>query len=102
MAEIKIRKKSYFHKLISALRNLLSAQEILSPRNIRKDHLQYFFSFPIAMTFINIQDFVVDDGIGIFGLAHTTITFLAFVIGAVLIFSFSSVKNTTTISKFSQ
>jgi hypothetical protein len=101
MEEIKIRKKGYIWKLGSSLCNLWSAQERLSPHNIRRDYLQYFFAFSLAMTFINIQDFILYDGIGIFGLAHTTITFLAFALGAIVMFAFSNEKNISLISKIS-
>ena len=101
MAELKIRKKGYIPKLISSLHNLWSAQEILALRNIRKGYLQYFFAFPLAMVFINIQDFIVADGSGVFGLAHTTITFLAFALGAIVMFAFSNEKNIAAISKIS-
>lgn len=87
--------------MISSLHNLWSAQEILALRNIRKGYLQYFFAFPIAMAFINIQDFILDDGIGVFGLAHTTTTFFAFAIGAIVMFAFSNEKNISAISKIS-
>jgi Response regulator containing a CheY-like receiver domain and an HTH DNA-binding domain len=102
MTELRVRKKGYLLKLISSLQNLWSAQEMLALRNIRKKgYLQYFFAFPLAMTFINIQDFVLDHGIGVFGLAHTTITFLAFALGAIVMFAFSNEKNISDISKIS-
>ncbi len=101
MAEVKIRKKGYIPKLISSLHNLWSAQEMLALRNIRKGYLQYFFAFPLAMVFINIQDFIVADGRGVFGLAHTTITFLAFALGAIVMFAFSNERNIAAISKIS-
>ena len=101
MSELKIRKKGYIPKLISSLHNLWSAQEMLALRNMRKEYLQYFFAFPLAMAFINIQDFIVADGIGMFGLEHTTITFLAFALGAIVMFAFSNEKNIAAISKIS-
>lgn len=101
MADLKIRKKGYLSKLISSLHNLWSAQEILALRNIRKGHLQYFFAFPLAMVFINIQDFILADGIRVLGLAHTTITFLAFAMGAIVMFAFSNEKNISAVSKIS-
>lgn len=101
MSELKIRKKGYIPKLISSLHNLWSAQEMLALRNMRKEYLQYFFAFPLAMAFINIQDFIVADGIGMFGLEHTTITFLAFALGAIVMFAFSNEKNIAAISKAS-
>ncbi|MDF2593095.1 MAG: transcriptional regulator, LuxR family protein [Clostridia bacterium] len=102
MAEVRLRKKGYRSKLISSLHNLCSAQELLALRNIRKrGYLQYFFAFPLAMSFINIQDFILNDGIGVFGLGHTTITFLAFAIGAIVMFAFSNEKNICATSKIS-
>lgn len=74
---------------------------MLALRNMRKEYLQYFFAFPLAMAFINIQDFIVADGIGMFGLEHTTITFLAFALGAIVMFAFSNEKNIAAISKAS-
>ena len=101
MADLKVRRKGYLSILISSLHNLLSAQEMLALRNIRKGYLKYFFAFPLAMTFINIQDHVVADGIGMLGLAQTTITFLAFAIGATVMFAFSNEKNISAVSKIS-
>lgn len=101
MAELKIRKKGYMPKLISSLNNLWSVQELLAISNIRKGYLQYFFAFPLAMSFINIQDFIVPQGSGLFGLAHTTITFLAFALGAIVMFAYSNERNIATISKAS-
>ena len=101
MEELKVRKKGYLPKLVSSLRNLWSAQEMLALRNIRKGYLQYFFAFPLAMAFINIQDFVVVNNTGVFGLAHTTITFMAFALGAMVMFAFSSERNIAAISKIS-
>lgn len=101
MSDLTVRRKGYLSKLISSLHNLWSAQEMLALRNIRKGYLQYFFAFPLAMAFINIQDFILDDGIDVFGLAHTTITFLAFAFGAIVMFAFSNEKNISAISKIS-
>lgn len=102
MTDLKVRKKGYLSTMISSLHSLWCAQEMLALRNIRKKgYLQYFFAFPLAMTFINIQDFILDDGIGVFGLAHTTITFLAFALGAIVMFAFSTEKNISAISKIS-
>ena len=96
-----IRGKGYFSSLSSSLSSLWNAQEMLAPRNIRKGSLKYFFAFPLAMIFINIQDFILYDGIGIFGLAHTTVTFSAFALGAVVMFAFSNENNIALISKIS-
>lgn len=101
MEDLKVRRRGYLSKLISSLHNLWSAQEMLALRNIRKGCLQYFFAFPLAMAFINIQDFILDDGIDVFGLAHTTITFLGFALGAIVMFVFSNENNLSAISKIS-
>lgn len=102
MAAVNVRKQGYLSKLIPSFRDLWSAQEILALWNIRKkSHLQYFFAFPISMIFINIQSYFFDGGIGVFGLAHTTITFLAFALGAMIMFAFSNEKNISSISRLS-
>ncbi|GAB1477063.1 hypothetical protein MASR2M70_18990 [Bacillota bacterium] len=102
MAGLKIRKKGYLSKLISSFQNLFIAQEVLSLHNIRKrTHLQYFFAFPLAMIFVNIQDYFLDSGIGMFGLAHTTITFLAFAVGGMVTFAFAGERSIALISKIS-
>lgn len=101
MEELKVRKKGYLSNLISSIYNLLNAQEMLAFRDIRKEYLQYFFAFPLAMVFINVQDFVIDNGIEIFGLSYTTITFLFFTIGSIIMFAFSNEKNISIISKIS-
>ncbi len=102
MAAVNVRKQGYLSKLIPSFHDLWSAQEILALWNIRKkSHLQYFFAFPLSMIFINIQDYILDDGIGVFGLAHTTITFLAFALGAMVMFTLSNEKNISSISRLS-
>ncbi|MGE4273718.1 MAG: helix-turn-helix transcriptional regulator [Desulfitobacterium sp.] len=101
MANLAEKKRGYPSKLMSSLRDLLSAQEILALRNIRLGYLQYFFAFPLAMIFINTQDFLLGDGIHVHGLAQTTITFISFVIGAIIMFAFSNETNISVISKIS-
>jgi DNA-binding CsgD family transcriptional regulator len=101
IADMKKNKTGYSIKLLSSLRNLLSARELLLLRNIRTDYLHYFFAFPVAMIFINVQDFVLDGGVDLFGLTHTTVTFLAFVAGAVVIFAVLNKENISAISKIS-
>lgn len=95
------KKKGYLSKLASALDSLWNAKEMLSFHNIRPNYLQYFFAFPLAMTFVNTQDFMIGDGVRVFGLAHTTITFIAFIAGAVILFALSTQKNISAICKFS-
>jgi len=102
MADLKAKQKGYLSKWVSSVRNLWSAQEMLVFRSIRKrGFLQYFFAFPLAMVFINVQDFILDDGMGVFGLSHTTSTFLAFGLGAIIMFSLSNEKSISAISKIS-
>lgn len=100
MADLNVKKKGYPAKLMSSLHNLWSAKELLALRNIRPGYLQYFFAFPLAMVFINIQDFVLAHD-SVFGVAHTTITFVAFVTGAIVLFAFSNEKNISAVSKIS-
>lgn len=99
MAEMKSREQSYSAKLLSSLRNLLSSREVLSPRHIRADRLHYFFAFPTAMILVNVQDFILAGGTRLFGLSHTTVTFLAFVVGAIVIFALATRENIVAISK---
>ncbi len=101
MQKQSIRKKGYLSNLTSSLQNLWSAQEMLAPRNIRKRNLPYFFAFPVAMAFINIQDYVIDDGWRAFGLANSTLTFISFALGAMVMFAFSKERNIALISKIS-
>ena len=101
MAEMKRSKKSYSIKLLASLRNLLSARDVLPLRHIRRDCLHYFFAFPVAMILINAQDFVLGDGADLFGLSHTTATFLAFVAGAIVMFALSTRENISAVSKIS-
>jgi len=93
--------KGYLSKLTSAVGNLLSANESLSFRNIRPAYLRYFFVFPLSMVFVNTQDFMIGNGIRMFGLAYTTVTFLAFIAGAVLLFVISTQKNISSVCKLS-
>lgn len=101
MAEMKRSKKSYSIKLLASLRNLLSARDVLPLRHIRRDCLHYFFAFPVAMILINAQDFILDGGEDLFSLSHTTVTFLAFVAGAIVMFALSAKDNISAISKTS-
>ncbi len=101
MPDLKKEDKGYLSKLLLSLHNLLSARELLSLRNIRADHLHYFFAFPIAMTFVNVQDFFLHSGTELFGMTYTTVTFMAFVLGAIVMFSISDKENISAISKLS-
>lgn len=101
MGEIKIKGKRCFVKLLSSLHNLLSARELLLLRRIRANRMRYFFAFPMAMIFVNVQDFVLDGDVDLFGLSHTVVTFIAFVFGAIVMFAFSNKENISAISKLS-
>lgn len=93
--------KGYSSKLLWSFRELLSARELLSFQNMRTDYLNYFFAFPVSMVFVNVQDFVLDGSTGLFGLTHTTLTFLAFVVGAITMFAIANKKNLSSISQLS-
>lgn len=101
MVEMKGKERRYLSRLLLSLRNLLCVRELLSIRNIRANYLHYFLAFPMAMIFINVQDFVLDGGIRLFGLSHTTVTFLAFITGAIVIFAITNKKNISAVSKVS-
>ncbi len=99
MSKHKVRKHGYLSNVIYAVHKLWNVQDMISLRNIRKGYLSYFFAFPMAMIFVNIQNVILDEGMDIFGLSYTTITFIAFALGSFLMFLFSSEKNITRISK---
>ena len=101
MAEMKRSQNGYSIKMLSSLRNLLIARDVLPFRHIRRDRLHYFFIFPVAMILINAQDFFLPSGTDILGLSQTTVTFLAFVVGAIVMFVLSTKENITAISKIS-
>ena len=84
----KTYKKDYFFKIAGSIRDLWNAQEILAARNIRRSGIQYFLAFPFSMIFINIQNLILRDEIGILGVSHTTATFSAFAAGAFVMGSF--------------
>ena len=99
MAKMKRSEKSYSIKLLASLRNLLSARDVLPLRHIRRDCLHYFFAFPVAMVLINAQDFLLSGSADLFGLSHTTVTFLAFVAGAIVMFALSTRENISLFQK---
>ena len=101
MKSVQTQKKGYLSKLAVALDTLWGAKEMLSLRHVRPDHLQYFFAFPLAMVFVNTQDLMIGEGARVFGLAYTTITFLAFIAGAVILFALSTQNNISVICKLS-
>jgi len=101
MENARPKKKGYLSKLVVALNTLWSAKEMMSLHHVRPDHLQYFFAFPLAMVFVNTQDLMIGERARVFGLAYTTITFLAFVIGALILFALSTWKNISAVCKFS-
>ncbi len=101
MNELNQRRKGYISNLLSSIFKLINTKETLNIINIRTEYLQYFFAFPLAMVFINVQDFFIDDGISIFGLSFTTLTFIAFAFGAIIMFIFANEANISVISKLS-
>ena len=94
-------KRGYASKLILSLRNLWSAREPLSLRNIRPAYLRYFFAFPLSMLFVNLQSLFLNENVRVFDLSATTVTFFAFAAGAIIMFAFASAKNIAVISKIS-
>jgi len=91
----------YVKAIFSAVRRLCFAQNMLAPRNMRKNCLKYFFAFPLAMIIINIQNHLLSGSFSAFGLPRTTITFMAFAAGVVLIFLFANEDNLAKLSKAS-
>jgi len=101
MVDTRGTKNGFLSRSLLSFRDLFTARELISLRNIRPAYLNYFFAFPLAMIFINVQDFILNGNIGLFGLTHTTITFLAFVVGAIVMFTISTKNNISFVSKSS-
>lgn len=96
-----MKKRGYLSKLVSSLLNLFIARERLSLRSVRPACLRYFFAFPLAMAFINIQNLFLSNDVRVFGLGTTTLTFLAFAVGAIGMFAFANERNIAAVSKIS-
>ena len=92
-------KDGYFAELTASLRELRGAREALSLHNVRRQYLQYFFAFPLAMIFVNVENFFLSPYSGAKGLSAPTYAFLAFTGGAVAFFAFCREDNAARVSK---
>lgn len=93
--------QSYLATLFASFRGLVHAQEILRPSNIRIGYLRYFFAFPLALIFINIQDCLLASNLRVLGFPAITVTFISFAVGAATVKFSASIKNIHILSKAS-
>ena len=98
MGDLKVKKQHNTVELISSLRGLLLEQETLELRNVRPGFLQYFFSFPLAMILINIQDYIWVSDLRIYEFPSATVLFIAFTVSATGMLVFAAPKSIATIS----
>jgi len=94
-----VPKNHYLSELSGSLRELLGAREALSLRSVRRRYLPYFFAFPLAMIFINVENFFISSDAGVGGLPVTAYAFLAFTTGAIAFFAFCREDNAARVSK---
>jgi len=97
----KIKKPNYIQKLLSSLRTLWSAQEVLRLSNIRMGYLHYIVAFPMALIFVNTQGSLLTSYFRVFGLPTITVSFISFAVGATVMFIIKSVENIHIVSKIS-
>ena len=95
-----MRKRSYPSALSESVLELLGSRETLSFRSVRRQYLPYFFAFPLAMIFINVENFFLVPYPGTAGLSVTTYAFFAFTAGAIPFFVCCRDDNTARISKY--
>jgi len=95
-----MRKRSYPSALSESVLELLGSRETLSFRSVRRQYLPYFFAFPLAMIFINVENFFLVPYPGTAGLSVTTYAFFAFTAGAITFFVCCRDDNTARISKY--
>ncbi len=93
--------KKYFASLPSSVARLWNMRETLRFRNIRCSRLQYFFVFPLAMIFANLQEVLFISDVRLFGLDASTLSSVAYCLGALIIYIFSGKKNISVISRLS-
>ena len=91
-------KNRYLLELSQSLRELLGAREALSLRSVRRQCLPYFFAFPLAMIFVNVENFFISPDSAARGLPVTTYAFLAFTAGAIAFFAFCREDNAARVS----
>lgn len=101
MKERSADSKRYLSHLFSSIARLWNTQEALHFKNIRRSHLQYFFAFPLAMIFANLQEVLFKSDYSLFGLDAVTLLPGSYCLGAGILFIFANKKNLSTISKLS-
>jgi DNA-binding CsgD family transcriptional regulator len=94
-------KSRHFSSLLSAVAKLWNTQETLQFKNIRLGRLQYFFAFPLAMTFAFFQHYLLRGHADLFGLNFFTIVTIAFCIGAIVFLAVANEKTIVALSKAS-
>ncbi len=92
---------SYPSRLLSAILRLWNAQETLRLKNIRRSHLPYFFAFPLAMIFANMQEVLFKSDYSLFGLDAVTLMAGSYCLGAGVLFIFSNQRNLSAIARLS-
>ena len=93
--------KNYLLNLILSLRDLTHSKSSLSLKNIRPERIRYLLAFSLAMVSINVQNCFIDGKAKLFGVPETMIMFLAFAVGATVMFALTNEKNLPSISKIS-
>lgn len=92
---------NYPSRLFSSIARLWRAQEALRLRNIRRSHLRYFFAFPLAMIFANLQEILFKSDYSLWGLDAVTLSSGSYCLGAGVLFIFSTSRNLSAISRVS-
>ena len=92
-------KNGFLADLPESLRELLGTREALSPRSVRRKFLPYFFAFPLAMIFVNVENFFFDPSADIRGLPATAYAFFAFTVSAITFFACCREENAARVSK---
>ncbi len=91
--------RNYLSRLLSPIVRFWNAQESLNFKNIRVKFLQYSFAFPLAMIFVNTQEYLFTDQAGLFGMSGGSIAFIGYCLGAALLFVFAHTGNLSKLSK---
>jgi DNA-binding CsgD family transcriptional regulator len=89
----------YLKDLLKSLRELFGTRETFTLRSIRRQYLPYFFAFPLAMVFVNVEDFFLSGHTGIPGLPPAAYAFLAFTAGAMVFFICCREDNAAVVSR---
>ena len=94
-----MKRAQYFSALLTSMRELPGAGEVMTFSGIRREYRKYFFAFPLAMIFVNVQNLFLSPLAVTTKLSATTYTFLAFAAGAVLFLACGSDRNLAAASK---